>query len=420
MPSVGQPLVPCSRLTDSLVRRLPLADGSPYRVIDREQPGLSVVVGRRTKSFTVQADLRQNRRRARTLKRVFGHAPEMSVRAARAAARQFLGAVARGEGLRSGQPAGALTLGETWHLYETEHLRRLGRSELTIAAYRHHVEHHLREWRNSPLADLAREPRRVADMHTAITQTSGPAMANAVMRTLRILYRFGRRQAPGELPEECPTVAITFHPQRRRNTALGLDELATWHEQRMAIKNPIRREFHLLILLSGSRPGALKIARWCDVDVRHRLLHLARPKGGPEKAFDIPLSRGMLASLLRARREGHLLQGARALDWIFPASSTSGHLVEHREDRQVLSHWGGDLRQTYRTVAQAIAIAELDVHLLMNHSLPSISAGYITRSKLVPKSLCDAQERLSKAMLAHSSSDFASARGAIAAAGLRA
>jgi integrase len=166
-----------------------------------------------------------------------------------------------------------------------------------------------------------------------------------------------------------------------------------------AIENPIRVEFHLINLLSGSRPGALKRARWRDVDVKRRTLDVPRPKGGEKKAFDIPLSRAMLRSLWRARKAGRMMFARQAREWIFPSTGGFGHLAEHKEDRATLSHWGGDLRQTYRTIGQAIGISELDVHLLMNHTLPGVSAGYITRAKLVPTSLRDAQERLSRSMI---------------------
>src|SRR5947209_1254812 len=298
------------RLTDALVQRLRFAEDAAYRIADAEQVGLFVIIGRRTRSFTVQADLRQNCRRAATLKRVLGRAPDMSVRAARAAAREFLGTVARGEHPDHKSLRADLTVTQVWALYETEHLRRLGRSELTIKSYRHHVEHHLQDWSNTPLADLAREPRRAAEKHALITKRSGPAQANGVIRTLRILYRFGQRQAPGQLPAECATSAVTFHPQRRRNTALGPDELSGWHKQLQAIKNPIRREFYLLTLLSGSRPGALKCARWEDLDVKRRVLYVPHPKGGAERSFDIPVSRMMLRSLWRARKTGRHLHAA--------------------------------------------------------------------------------------------------------------
>jgi hypothetical protein len=57
--------------------------------------------------------------------------------------------------------------------------------------------------------------------------------------------------------------------------------------------------------------------------------------------------------------------------------------VEHKEGRETLAKWGNDLRQTDRTVAQAAGIADLDIHLLMNHAVPGVNAGYITRSKLL-------------------------------------
>jgi integrase len=308
--------------------------------------------------------------------------------------------VARGEDPAAPkQQVAGFTLGQTWALYETEHLRRLGRSDRTIANYRFHVECHLAEWRDTPFAELGRDPRRVADKHTQITEAAGPAQANAVMRTFRALYNFARRQAPGQLPPECPTRAITFHPEKRRDTAMGIDELPGWWKQLRAIKNPIRNEFHLLTLLSGNRPGALKVARWSEVDVKRRVLRVPRPKGGVRKSFDIPLSRAMLRSLWRVRKAGSATYARAAQDWIFPAASASGHLVEHKEDRRVFSHWGGDLRQTYRTIGQAVGISEFDIHMLLNHTMPGISAGYVTRAKLVSTSLRDAQERLSRAIL---------------------
>lgn len=47
--------------------------------------------------------------------------------------------------------------------------------------------------------------------------------------------------------------------------------------------------------------------------------------------------------------------------WLFPADSSTGRIVEHKERRTVLSKWGNDLRQTYRTLAQAAGINEVDM-----------------------------------------------------------
>ena len=60
---------------------------------------------------------------------------------------------------------------------------------------------------------------------------------------------------------------------------------------------------------------------------------------------------------------------------------------------------GVTLRQTYRTVGQIAGSADLDMHLLMNHSVPGVNAGYITRSKLLADHLRKQQETLSSLIL---------------------
>jgi hypothetical protein len=103
----------------------------------------------------------------------------------------------------------------------------------------------------------------------------------------------------------------------------------------------------------------------------------------------------MIRCIIRAIRLGRILYPEQASIWLFPAESETGHLEEHKEDRGVLSRWGNDLRQSYRTLARAAGVSELDVHLLMNHSLPGVNAGYITRDKLLRDHLRKQQERIS-------------------------
>ena len=44
-----------------------------------------------------------------------------------------------------------------------------------------------------------------------------------------------------------------------------------------------------------------------------------------------------------------------------PADSKTGHPIEHKEGRGLLSKWGNDLQQSYRTLAQAAGVLELDI-----------------------------------------------------------
>ena len=86
----------------------------------------------------------------------------------------------------------------------------------------------------------------------------------------------------------------------------------------------------------------------------------------------------------------------------------SEHLVEHKEKRDALSKWGNDLRQTYRTIAQATGVPELDVHLLMDHSIAGVNAGYITRNKLLRDHLRIQQEAISRKIVETARTDGSS------------
>jgi hypothetical protein len=90
----------------------------------------------------------------------------------------------------------------------------------------------------------------------------------------------------------------------------------------------------------------------------------------------------------------------QAREWVFPTDSESGHLAETKEDRSELSKWGNDLRQTFRTIATAAGVSEIDAKLLMNHSIPGVNAGYITRHKRLQDHLRRQQQAISSTAIA--------------------
>ena len=159
------------------------------------------------------------------------------------------------------------------------------------------------DWLDQALWVLGNNPSLVTARHEKITQEHGPYIANGCMRSLRAIYNHARK-AVRSLPAENPVTAVDWNSEKRRNTALGLNELSPWVGQLRALDNPIRREFHWFLLLSGSRPDALKRARIEHVDFRSRILHIPKPKGGEIRAFDIPLSRTMIRCLVRVLAAG--------------------------------------------------------------------------------------------------------------------
>jgi integrase len=239
----------------------------------------------------------------------------------------------------------------------------------------------------------------VAKKHDDVTKENGPYLANGAMRTLRAIYNHARKTNK-KLASDNPADAVDWNEEKRRDTGMGTGDLKGWFSELALLENPVRREFHLFMLLSGSRPTALQAIKPNHIDFRRRTLHVTKPKGGSKRAFDIPLSREMILCLARAIRFGGEMYPLQAREWVFPADSESGHLAETKEDRSELSKWGNDLRQTFRTIATAAGVSEIDAKLLMNHSIPGVNAGYITRHKLLEDHLRRQQQAISSAAIA--------------------
>jgi site-specific recombinase XerD len=401
-------------LTDKVISQLPTPNEDWYLARDTDLKGFFVVVGKRKRTFAVQGDLRENGKRASSIRVTIGDVNKITTRTARATAKEYLAQISRGkhpkpEKMRSSAvvptrdeeaaASGGPTLKRAWQRYREAHLIRKGRSERTIESYRDHVERVFVEWLDTPLQELGLDPARVAKKHDDVSRENGPYIANGSMRTLRAIYNHARKTNRA-LPADNPVDAIDWNGEKRRDTGMGIGDLRSWFGELATLDNPVRREFHLFTLLSGCRPTALKEVRLGHVDFRRRLLHIPKPKGGSKRAFGIPLSREMILCLIRVIRFGRQMYPTQARQWIFPADSASGHLVEQKEDRTILSKWGNDLRQSFRTIATAAGVSEFDARLLMNHAIPGVNAGYITRHKLLEDHLRTQQQSISSAVFA--------------------
>jgi integrase len=388
-----------AELTDKLVARLPLAGsdtappGDQYIVRDTILPGFFVRVGRKSTAWTAQADAIVDGKR-KTFRTVLGRTDERKAAAARKAAKDWIIGVQAKSRLPAAKVPKGPTLQEAWAAYRRR-LERLERQPGTIVFYEDILRGPLKHWLSTSLRELGDDPAKVARWHERETDARGPYRANGAARTLSAVYRYASKKLDTKLPP-CPTLAIELNREGTSKGGMGLDELAAWANQLRTLSNPIRREFHLMTLLTGSRPDALARACWEHVDVKRRTLHFPSPKGGARRAFDIPLSRAMIRSLVRLRRAAHVLYPHSK--WIFPAASYEGRLVEWKEDRHALSQWGRDLRKTFRTVAAVLEVPELFSQTLMNHKSSGVHNRYLVSGKL-GNALRDAQEEISRAIM---------------------
>jgi hypothetical protein len=146
-------------LTDTTVARIKLQTSGQRRVLDTKLENFFLVVGAKTKSFAVQADVRELGRR-RTVRKTLGRAGEITADEARAAALEWLGK-AKGGKVRGN---GRLTLRRAWEEYRGR-LEFRQRSPRTVQSYAYAIEDMLAEWLDQPLARIVENGNWVARRH---------------------------------------------------------------------------------------------------------------------------------------------------------------------------------------------------------------------------------------------------------------
>ena len=116
------------------------------------------------------------------------------------------------------------------------------------------------DWLDKPLARLGRQPALVVERHDKITKENGPYIANGSMRSLRAVYNHARK-GNTDFPAVNPRFSHRLESGGIAARPGWVRAIIRWLEELCVIDNPIRREFHLITLLSGSRPTALKRSR---------------------------------------------------------------------------------------------------------------------------------------------------------------
>jgi integrase len=401
-------------LTDAAVKRESFSPGKPRIIRDIKIPGFHLWIGRRTKTFRYQYETRRaNGQRGRTHIEWLGEYPHHKANDARALALDIQARRARDEPIRVAVGTAAsleLTFDEAWRQYRAA-ITKEGKSPRTIADYEDKFERHLKVWHGRALASITRE--EVTREHAAITErakstrsgnkyASGKYAANGSMRFARAVWNYAKNEleTPG-LPDRNPLRSgKLFHKERARETGMGAEDLSRWWSDLLRLENPIRREMHLFTLLSGLRKNDVLTARWSNLDEQRRALRIPSPKGGDERAFDLPLSEPMWECLQRARDAGQTFFPDQGRTWIFPAET--GHVAEVKEDgRLKLSHTGHALRHSFRTIAAAAGIDRLRVKILMNHAIDGDVTDSYAHVPVLFGSLMEAQERISAYIMAN-------------------
>jgi integrase len=354
---------------------------------DDELAGFGICVGHTSKSYIAQHDVN-----GRTVRITIGKHGVFTPEEARREARDYLNRMARGEDPRETkrrQQALSLTLNEAWREYKAAHSWR----KQTNADYERVVEHFMADWSKRPLGEITGQ--MVVERHAADTEKYSPCTATRNMRVLRAIYNFAMI-AHEELPPN-PTARLTrlrlWHRDQRRRTYIKVDDLPAWYEAVTAIEPSTARDYLRLVLFTGMRRSEALGLRWDNVDLSGKTLAVPVTKNGDPLV--LPLS-SFVYDLLSARRRADPTG-----EWVFPAESDSGHLVEPKKWVAAVAKNSGveftlhDLRRTFITIAESLDLSAYTLKRLLNHrdGGRDVTSGYIVldveRLRAPTQSICD-------------------------------
>jgi len=300
-----------------------------------------------------------------------GSFPKMTVAQARALAKKRILAVeTNGELFGDSE---TITLRQAMEMHAND-MQRDGKS--THAVVIADTEKYLKAWIDNPLRSISRID--CYNRHTALTNKHGSYLANKVFRQFRAIYNTAIKRYE-HLPTN-PCIGVKWNKEKPR--CERIKNLHDWHADVCNVGSPVRRDYHLFLLMTGLRRTDAFTVRWEEIDFDNGTIFRPKPKGGKDKAFTVPLSTQTIALLKRRKIENVHLFGSDK-GWVFPiiANSSKGkkramvkHLSEPR-DKLVSLPTPHIVRHTYASIADDLEIPQLSKKIFMNHT---VSKGDVT------------------------------------------
>lgn len=381
-----------AKLTNRTVAAAKAADAR-FIVWDEELKGFGLRVETTgVKSYVVRYRVgggRRGRLRQVTLGRNGALTPDK----ARAAAKQALASVTKGEDPMAEREAvrKASTIKELADQFLKEHAEKKLK-ERTGAFYRWQLERYvLPKHGNRKAIDFLE--RDVSELHLSLADT--PTQANRVLSVLGSLYSWADRRKL--LPEGFnPTKRIERFPEQRKERYLTREELdrlgsalrrlethGRLREGRTDKRAP-RKEVRdvlsphaaaalRLLLFTGARSGEILNLRWEEVDLERQVLLLPDSKTGAKVVLLNPPALTVLATVPRIEKNPYVIAGTKEGQPLYDLNKPWKALKEAAGLSGVRLH---DLRHTFASYGAGMNLGLPVIGKLLGHTQAATTARY--------------------------------------------
>lgn len=230
-------------------------------------------------------------------------------------------------------------------------------------------------------AEVASRNKR-ADGSAKCALVQGYHAANSALRILRTVWNLVEGTTPLP-PNPISRLKRAWYPERRRDRIVRASQLPAFYRAICALENATQRDYLLLLLFTGLRRTEAASLTWADIDFDEGIIRLRATKTKSGRRLDLPMP-DYVRELLTARRAIGVEEG----DWVFAATSKSGHIAEPRAALDVIADKTGirvsphDLRRGFITAAESLDLSAYALKGLVNHSLggSDVTGGYVIAS----------------------------------------
>jgi len=418
------------RLTDALIKKLPLPDKGTTITYDAEVPGFGVrVTAKGCHSFVLNYIVGGRERRM-----TIGEFPAWSATAARNEASLHRRTVRNGHDPiteREAQTAATLaglsapTIEDLFTRYEAEHLPR--KAPRAAADDRSMwVKMILPSLGAKKVAEVT--PSDVDTLHAEVSKTR-PVRANRTIEVLRKAFNLAVRW---KMRDDNPVSGVRRNPEERRSRYLSQNEIARLCEALAAHNEKSSCNAIRLLLLTGARRNEVLAARWDMFNLSSGVWVKPSAHTKQRKEHRIPLSAPtleLLRGMLEDAKNDAAKRKVKPSPFVFPGDggkpitdikrtwlgvckkaglaeqvvkrTRNGQVVKSNKGRPVLV-WHTtarvhDLRHTYASILASHGLSLPIVGALLGHTQPQTTARY---AHLYDDPLREATERVGQAISA--------------------